>query len=69
MRMRVIHFVPDMPRAERFYEALGLRADVRSRTGMWVELSAAGGELDLHDSASAAGCTAVRTVRAVAITS
>jgi hypothetical protein len=54
MRMRVIHFVPDVPKAERFYEALGLRADVRSRTGTWVEFIAAGGELDLHDSASAA---------------
>ena len=54
MRMRVIHFVPDMAKAERFYEALGLRADVRSRTGTWVELIAAGGELDLHDSVSAA---------------
>ena len=54
MRMRVIHFVPDVLKAERFYEALGLRTDVRSRTGTWVELLAAGGELDLHDSASAA---------------
>jgi catechol 2,3-dioxygenase-like lactoylglutathione lyase family enzyme len=43
-----------MEKAERLYEALGLRADVRSRTGTWVELIAAGGELDLHDSASAA---------------
>jgi catechol 2,3-dioxygenase-like lactoylglutathione lyase family enzyme len=25
MRMRVIHFVADMAKAERFYEALGLR--------------------------------------------
>jgi hypothetical protein len=54
MRMRVIHFVPAVPEAERFYEALGLQAEVRSRTGTWVELIAAGGELDLHDSASAA---------------
>jgi catechol 2,3-dioxygenase-like lactoylglutathione lyase family enzyme len=54
MRMRVIHFVPDVSKAEGFYEALGLRADLRSRTGTWVELIAAGGELDLHDSASAA---------------
>ena len=54
MRMRVIHFVPDVSKAEGFYEALGLRADLRSRTGTWVELIAAGGELDLHNSASAA---------------
>ena len=54
MRIRVINFVADMAKAERFYEALGLRADVRSRTGVWVELLASGGELDLHDSASAA---------------
>jgi hypothetical protein len=27
---------------------------VRSRTGTWVELTAAGGEVDLHDAASAA---------------
>jgi catechol 2,3-dioxygenase-like lactoylglutathione lyase family enzyme len=54
MKMRVIHFVPDVPKAENFYEALGLRADVRSRTGTWVELVASGGELDLHDSVSAA---------------
>jgi hypothetical protein len=54
VRLRVIHFVPDVAAAERFYQALGLQADVRSRTGTWVELAAAGGELDLHDSASAA---------------
>jgi hypothetical protein len=53
MRLRVIHFVPDVGRAERFYEAVGLEVDVRSRTGTWVELTAAGGELDLHDAASA----------------
>jgi catechol 2,3-dioxygenase-like lactoylglutathione lyase family enzyme len=54
MRLRVIHFVPDVDEAARFYEALGLQPDVRARTGTWMELTAAGGELDLHDSASAA---------------
>jgi catechol 2,3-dioxygenase-like lactoylglutathione lyase family enzyme len=54
MRLRVIHFVPDVAEAARFYEALGLRRDVRARTGTWLELTAAGGELDLHDAAIAA---------------
>lgn len=54
MRLRVIHFVADMARSECFYRAIGLEVDVRARTGTWVELAAAGGELDLHDSASAA---------------
>jgi catechol 2,3-dioxygenase-like lactoylglutathione lyase family enzyme len=54
VRLRVIHFVPDVAAAERFYEAVGLKADVRSRTGTWVELAATGGELDLHDAAIAA---------------
>ena len=54
MKVRVIHFVPDLVGAERFYRALGLRPDVRSRTGTWIELTAAGGEVDLHDAASAA---------------
>ena len=54
MKVRVIHFVPDVVEAERFYQALGLRPDVRARTGTWVELTAAGGELDLHDAATAA---------------
>lgn len=54
MRVRVIQFVPQVAECERFYEALGLRASRRSRTGTWVELIAGGGELDLHDSASAA---------------
>jgi hypothetical protein len=54
MKLRVIHFVPDMVAAERFYRAIGLQPDVRSRTGIWVELAAAGGELDLHDGPSAA---------------
>jgi catechol 2,3-dioxygenase-like lactoylglutathione lyase family enzyme len=52
MKVRPIHFVPDVERALRFYEALGLEVDVRARTGKWVELKAAGGELALHDSAS-----------------
>jgi catechol 2,3-dioxygenase-like lactoylglutathione lyase family enzyme len=54
MRLRVIHFVPDVAEAARFYEALGLQPDARARTGMWLELLAAGGELDLHDRAVAA---------------
>ncbi len=54
MKLRVIHFVPDVAEAARFYEALGLRPEVRARTGTWIELAAAGGELDLHDAASAA---------------
>ena len=54
MKVRVIHFVRDIEAAERFYAALGLRPQVRARTGIWIELTAAGGELDLHDAASAA---------------
>ena len=54
MRIRPIHFVPDLGEAVRFYEALGLRADVRSRSGHWIELTATGGELGLHEAAVAA---------------
>lgn len=54
MRVRPIHFVPDVSEAVRFYEAVGLRAEVRSRSGHWIELTAAGGELALHDAALAA---------------
>jgi catechol 2,3-dioxygenase-like lactoylglutathione lyase family enzyme len=54
MKLRVIHFVPDVAEAARFYEALGLQPEVRARTGTWMELTAAGGEFDLHDAASAA---------------
>jgi catechol 2,3-dioxygenase-like lactoylglutathione lyase family enzyme len=54
MKLRVIHFVPDVAEAARFYEALGLQPDVRARTGTWMELTAGGGELDLHDATIAA---------------
>jgi catechol 2,3-dioxygenase-like lactoylglutathione lyase family enzyme len=54
MKLRVIHFVPDVDEAARFYEACGLQPEMRARTGTWMELTAAGGELDLHDGASAA---------------
>ena len=54
MRIRIIHFARDVATAERFYATLGLQAEVRARTGRWVELTASGGELDLHDAASAA---------------
>ena len=54
MRVRPIHFVPDVADAVRFYEALGLRSQARSRSGHWVELTATGGELGLHDAAIAA---------------
>ena len=54
MRVRPIHFVPDLAEAARFYEALGLQSQARSRSGHWIELSAAGGELGLHDAAIAA---------------
>jgi catechol 2,3-dioxygenase-like lactoylglutathione lyase family enzyme len=45
MRLRPIHFVPDLPEAVRFYEALGLTLDERARTGQWIEMSASAGEL------------------------
>jgi catechol 2,3-dioxygenase-like lactoylglutathione lyase family enzyme len=54
VRVRPIHFVPDVAAAVRFYEALGLRADARSRSGRWIELTATAGELGLHDAAIAA---------------
>jgi len=54
VRVRPIHFVPDLAEAVRFYETLGLRPQARSRSGHWVELTAAGGELGLHDAAVAA---------------
>ncbi|HEY7932737.1 MAG TPA: VOC family protein [Solirubrobacteraceae bacterium] len=54
MRLRPIHFVSDVDEAVRFYEALGLTPELRSRSGHWVELQASGGELGLHDSAIAA---------------
>jgi catechol 2,3-dioxygenase-like lactoylglutathione lyase family enzyme len=53
MKIRPIHFVPDVDEALRFYEALGLRADAQARPGHWVELVASGGELGLHDEAVA----------------
>jgi hypothetical protein len=46
MRVRPIHFVPDLAEAVRFYEALG--------SGHWIELAASGGEIGLHDAAVAA---------------
>ena len=54
MRVRPIHFVPDLAEALRFYEALGLDLEVRSRSRHWLELRAAGGELGLHDGTAAA---------------
>jgi catechol 2,3-dioxygenase-like lactoylglutathione lyase family enzyme len=54
MRIRPIHFVPDLAEAQRFYQALGLTVETHSRSGHWIELTAAGGELGLHDAAIAA---------------
>ena len=54
MKVRPIHFVPDVDEAVRFYEAVGLKADVRSRSGHWIELAATAGELCLHDASIAA---------------
>jgi len=54
MRVRPIHFVPDVAEATRFYEALGLEVRARARTGHWIEFAASGGELALHDTATAA---------------
>jgi catechol 2,3-dioxygenase-like lactoylglutathione lyase family enzyme len=53
MKLRPIHFVPDLDEALRFYGALGFEPTVRSRSGHWVELPASGGELALHDGAVA----------------
>jgi len=54
VRIRPIHFVPDVAEAVRFYEALGLHTEVSSRSGLWIEMRAAGGELGLHDATTAA---------------
>lgn len=54
MKVRPIHFVPDIAEAVRFYDALGLAADATARSGHWVELTASAGELGLHDAAKAA---------------
>jgi catechol 2,3-dioxygenase-like lactoylglutathione lyase family enzyme len=54
VKVRPIHFVPDLAAAVRFYEALGLAPEVQSRSGHWIELTASGGELGLHDAAIAA---------------
>jgi catechol 2,3-dioxygenase-like lactoylglutathione lyase family enzyme len=54
MRVRPIHFVPDVAEAVAFYEALGLTKEATARSGHWVELAASGGELGLHDAAMAA---------------
>lgn len=48
MKVRPILFVSDLAAAIRFYEALGLETEARSRSGHWLELRAAGGELGLH---------------------
>lgn len=54
MKLRPIHFVPDVAEAVRFYRAVGLEAQAGSRSGHWIELTATGGELGLHDAAIAA---------------
>ena len=54
MRIRPIVFAGDVDAAIRFYAALGLEVDARSRSGHWVELRASGGELGVHDAAAAA---------------
>jgi catechol 2,3-dioxygenase-like lactoylglutathione lyase family enzyme len=54
VKIRPVHFVPDVPEAVRFYETLGLRTAATARPGHWVELEASGGELGLHDAAVAA---------------
>ncbi len=52
--VRAIHFVEQIERSLEFYEALGLDRRLVARTGRWAELTGAGGELSLHDAASAA---------------
>jgi len=54
MKVRPIHFVEDLEGTLRFYEALGLETDARSRSGHWVELRARAGELAVHGPAHAA---------------
>ena len=54
MKVRPVHFVADVEEAARFYEALGLKVRATARTGGWIELYGSGGELGLHDAASAA---------------
>jgi len=53
VKVRPIHFVPDVDEAVRFYTALGLVPHARSRGGNWLELEASGGELGVHDGPSA----------------
>lgn len=54
MRLMPIRYVSDIDTAERFYAALGLAPDQRSRSGDWSELESAGGLLALHTATAAA---------------
>jgi catechol 2,3-dioxygenase-like lactoylglutathione lyase family enzyme len=46
MRLRPIHFVPDVAEAIRFYETLGLTVDECARSGHWVEMRASAAVAD-----------------------
>lgn len=54
MRVMPIRYVGNIDTAERFYAALGLTADQRSRSGDWSELGSDGGLLALHTARAAA---------------
>lgn len=49
MKLMPIRYVRDVEAVTRFYQALGLEPSVRQRGGGWVELTAGGGLLALHD--------------------
>jgi hypothetical protein len=53
MKIMPIRYVGNVNAAERFYAALGLEPDQKSRSGNWSELRSSGGLLALHTAALA----------------
>lgn len=53
MKVLAFRFTHDVPRMEAFLEALGLRADLASEPGTYVQLDAAAGAAVLHSAATA----------------
>lgn len=54
MRIMPVRYVADVAESERFYMALGLKMDQRSRSGHWAELAGQGGLVALHTASTAA---------------
>lgn len=68
MKVMPVRYVTDVEASQRFYAALGLSVQQRSRSGHWAELVGSAGPVALHTASASSGERRVTDVEPCLVT-